>query len=296
MRSSRPASASPVIPCQLPREFKRSIGAYVEALKKAAPRIGDHGLSEEEFWKSGLLHCAIERLRGIQAATVEEKHDFVQAILSHLQERKEILGWRFTGAGERHDYQIDMPAGRLTIIETKGCLDGNNTNIYERPPQADEFIIWSLCQNPGADPRHNAWSGLHTRLSAEVIHRKQLVDGVVIWDMRCNTPSRPCPKASGPSPRSTAVGDYRVPPPCLYLFPRSLPDPRNNPHPPVHSLAEMKFFSALWRRFQGTAADVVEVHIEARMEGPNLQRKTTFIRHGVQVMQSKWTNLKRASR
>ena len=77
--------------------------------------------------------------------------------------------------------------GQTAAIELKGCLDGNNTNIFERPPHAHEFIIWSVCTNPGADPRHNAWSGIHTRLSAEIISRHQLVDGIVIWDMVCGT-------------------------------------------------------------------------------------------------------------
>ena len=36
-------------------------------------------------------------------------------------------------------------------------MDENNTNIFERPPHAHEFIIWSVCTNPGADPQHNAW-------------------------------------------------------------------------------------------------------------------------------------------
>ena len=37
----------------------------------------------------------------------------------------------------------------------KGCLDGENTNKFERPTEADEFITWSLCTNSGADPRRN---------------------------------------------------------------------------------------------------------------------------------------------
>ncbi|MGH2137807.1 hypothetical protein, partial [Enterococcus faecalis] len=76
------------------------------------------------------------------------------------------------------DYTVALNSGKTAVIELKGCLDGNNTNIFERPPHANEFIIWSVCTNPGADPRRNAWSGIHTRLSAEIISRQQRVDGL----------------------------------------------------------------------------------------------------------------------
>ena len=32
--------------------------------------------------------------------------------------------------------------------------------LLERPADADEFVIWSICTNLGADPRRNAWSGM----------------------------------------------------------------------------------------------------------------------------------------
>lgn len=61
---------------------------------------------------------------------------------------------------------------------------------------------------PNRDSRHNVWSGLHTRLGAEVVHRRQIVEGVVIWDMLCGTPARPriaAPPLLGPGLDS--VGD-----------------------------------------------------------------------------------------
>jgi hypothetical protein len=188
-----------------------------------------------------------------------------------------------------------MPTGRISIIETKGCLDGNNTNIFERPPQADEFIIWSLCQNPGSDPAHNAWSGIHTRLSAEIIHRRQRVDGVVIWDMVCGTAGRPCPKLAADPTRATRIeGGRSLPPPCLYLFPRSIPDPRSNPTPACWQLTDVQILNALWTGFMGNAADVVEVGIEARMEGADVQRRTRFFRGRVEISTSEWATVRRA--
>src|SRR5580658_3838329 len=101
--------------------------------------------------------------------------------------------------------QKKRPSGNGCDQALKGCLDGNNTTIYERPPHAQEFIIWSLCSNRGADPRHNAWSGIHTRLSADIIERAQQVDGVIIWDWVCGTIGRPCPKLRADPTRTTVV-------------------------------------------------------------------------------------------
>lgn len=289
------APQRPIIPCELLPETSSRIDDYVEALKQAAPNLGNHGLGPQEFWNSGIFRSAIERLRGTQAASMTEKRTFMAEVLNYLQQADLIRRWSYEGAGERHDYQVIMPNGRISVIETKGCLDGNNTNIFERPPQADEFIIWSLCQNPGSDPRHNAWSGIHTRLGAEVIHRRQRVDGVVIWDMICGTAGRPCPKLIADSTRATPISTVRtVPPPCIYLFPRSIPDARNNPNPACWQLNEVQLLQALSVCFKCNAGDVVEARIEARIEGVDVQRRTDFVREGVHIATSAWTTIRRA--
>jgi hypothetical protein len=289
------AARRPIIPCELLPETKARIDAYVDALKAAAPNIGAHGLTSEEFRDSGIFRSAIEQLRGTQAASMVEKRAFMSEVFNFLQNASLIRSWSYQGAGERHDYQAIMPNGRISVVETKGCLDGNNTNIFERPPQADEFIIWSLCQNPGSDPRLNAWSGIHTRLSAEIIHRRQRVDGVVIWDMACGTVGRPCPKLAANASRATQISANRsVPPPCLYLFPRSIPDARNNPTPACWQINEIHLLHSLWRAFHGDDTDIVEVRIEARIEGVDVQRRTRFFRAGEETTTSKWATIRRA--
>ncbi len=289
-------SKHPIIPCELLPEVKETIRVYAEELKEKAHSIGSHGLPEKEFNDSGLFRSAIERLRGVQAASMKEKKDFMEGILNFMKSNNHIAEWEFSGSGERHDYQIVMPDGGISIVETKGCLDGNNTNIFERPANADEFIIWSLCQNPGSDPRRNAWSGIHSRLGAEIIHRKQKVDGLVIWDMICGTPGRRCPKIKHDADRETIVLARAYPPPCIYLFPRSIPDPKNNPEPPVWRIGEVRLLKALLDAFKGDGGDIIEVHIEARMDGADIQRKTTFLCQGDQLAESNWATIKRASR
>jgi hypothetical protein len=146
---------------------------------------------------------------------------------------------------------VRMKTGRIGVIELKGCLDGNNTNIFERPAHAQEFLIWSVCTNPGADPRLNAWSGIHTRLSAEIIARQQRVDGVIIWDMVCGTVGRPCPKLAGAPERATAIAHYMLPPPCIYVLPSTIASPRNNPKPVAQALDEVQLLKAFHECLKG---------------------------------------------
>ncbi len=285
--------AKEIIPCVLSDETRRLIDAYAEALKNQAHRIGDHGLSEEEFWASGLFRGAIERLRGQQAASMAQKRKFIESVLEYLKQNKRIESWKFRGTGERHDYEVHIN-DRICVFEAKGCLDGNNTNIFERPENAYEFILWSLCQNPGADPRHNAWSGIHTRLSAEIVHNKKRVDGLIIWDMLCGTKGRTCPKLSQSRARVTNIGGgFHVPPPCLYLFPRTVPEVRNNSHPKVWKIEEVTFLKVLYDTFSCQPDDVVEVSIEVRQNVNYIERRTIFTRNGKQVDSSDWTKIKR---
>jgi hypothetical protein len=155
-----------IIPCEQNAALREQIEQYSDILKVEAHKLGAHGLSEQEFYNSGLFRGAIERVRGQFSATMREKREFVRHVLNYMQDQKVILEWESAGDANRHDYSVRLPTGRVAIIETKGCLDGNNTNIFERPAHAHEFIVWSICTNPGADPRHNAWSGIHTRCSA----------------------------------------------------------------------------------------------------------------------------------
>lgn len=270
------------------------IREYAEALKAHAVDFRPEGMSEEEFYQTGMFHGAIERLRGQQSASMQQKRDFMASILDFLSTNGAISGWSFTGGADRFDYNIDTVDGKTVVIESKGCLDGNNTNIYQRPPNADEFYIWSLCQNAGSDPRKNAWSGLHTRLSAEIVHRGERVDGVIIWDMLCGTTARPCPKLQANRSRTTIIGTMRVPPPCVFLLPRSLPDPRNNPDPAPWALSDLSFASSLCSTFNSSEEETTQVHIGVRMQGVDVQRQTKYIRGVTEVASSKWTTIRRS--
>ncbi len=282
-----------VIPCEQNAELRRLIEEYAETLKVEAHQLGDHGLTEQEFYNSGLFRGAIERIRGQFAATMREKREFVKHVLNHMQDHGHIKEWESAGEANRHDYAIHMPSGRTAVVELKGCLDGNNTNIFERPPHANEFVVWSVCTNAGADPRHNVWSGIHTRLSAEIISRNQLVDGTIVWDMVCGTLGRPCPKVKDSPERMTEVGPYNLPPPCLYLFPATIPSPRNNPKPNAQPLANVHFLQALHDCFGGQDSEINHVDIEVEYQGTDTVRKTRIKRGGAVARESKLTAIRR---
>jgi hypothetical protein len=284
-----------VIPCQQNAELKTKILEFAEVLKTQSHQLGEHGLTEDEFYNSGLFRGAVERIRGQFSATMTEKRDFVRHILNHMQDGGFIQDWNSSGAENRHDYTVTMPSGRTAVIELKGCLDGNNTNIFERPPHAHEFILWSVCTNPGADPQHNAWSGIHTRLSAEIISRDQRVDGLLVWDMVCGTVGRPCPKVAGEEgARVTALGHYKLPPPCIYMMPATIPSPRNNPNPAPQRLQDVEILQAFASCFHANDAEINSVGFTVSHDGADTVRTTIISRNGIVERQSGPTAIRRS--
>ena len=283
-----------VIPCKQDRLLREKIKDFAEALKAESHTLGNHGLDEMEFHDSGLFRGAIERLRGQFSATMGPKREFVQRVLDYMQVQGFISEWKSVGDSNRHDYTVELDSGRTAAIELKGCLDGNNTNIFERPPQANEFIIWSLCTNVGADPRHNAWSGIHTRLSAEIIDREQRVDGIVIWDMVCGAIGRPCPKEKWNPDRLTKVGPLSLPPPCLYLLPSTIPSPRNNPSPPTQVLQDVQIMQVFSDCFRCLSEEINHVNFEVTYEGADMVRTTSITRGGEVQKESGPTPIRRS--
>lgn len=282
------------IPCQNNQRLLSKVEEVAEALKVEAHTVGKHGLTESEFYDGGVFRGAVERLRGQFSATMGEKRLFVSNVLNHLEDLKLIIAWESAGEKNRHDYMVRLNNEKLAAIELKGCLDGNNTTIFERPDSAHEFILWSVCTNPAADPRHNVWSGVHTRLSAEIVDKKKQVDGLIVWDWLCGSPARPCPKIEA-GHLANEIAQYVLPPPCLYLFPTTVPNPRTNPNPRTHDLEELEILRVFHEAF-GKEADsyLHHVYISAKNAGNEIVRQTTIERDGVAVRQSTDTPIRRS--
>ncbi len=286
-------SAESPIPCIANADLRKRIEEFSEVLKTEAHKLGAHGLDENEFYNSGLFRGAIERIRGQFSASMSEKREFVRHVLNYMQDQGAIRDWASAGEQNRHDYVVELNDGRKAAIELKGCLDGNNTNIFERPPHVQEFIIWSICSNPGADPAHNAWSGIHTRLSAEIVSRDQRVDGLMIWDWACGTIGRPCPKVAVGGAPLTTIGAFELPPPCIYLFPGTIPHPRNNANPPAQTISQVGLLQAFHTLFGGNDAHLHQVNIAVEYQGVDIVRTTTISRGGVVMRKSTATPIKR---
>lgn len=283
-----------IIPCAKSDKLKKLIRDYSENLKTEAHKIGTHGLAEEDFYNSGLFRGSIERVRGQFSATMRHKREFMQHVLNFMQDGGFIKDWESAGGKNRHDYVINMPSGKVSVVELKGCLDGNNTNIFDRPANAQEFFIWSICMNLGNDPQKSAWSGIHTRLSADIIERQNQVDGLVMWDMVCGTAGRPCPKLINNPGRLTEVAHYKLPPPCLYIFPGTIASPRNNPKPTAQALTDLELMTALHKCFKGADAELNYVDFEVEHQGADTVRLTRVRRDGIMIRESQPTPIRRS--
>jgi hypothetical protein len=282
-----------VIPCKKNPTLTKQIEDFADVLKTKSHLLGNHGLDEGEFYNSGLFRGAIERVRGQFAAAMREKREFVRCVLSYMEDREFIHSFESSGGQNRYDYTVEMPSKKVAVIELKGGLDGNNTIIFERPAHADELIVWSVSTNPGGDPQHNVWSGIHTRLSAEIIANSKRVDGLIVWDWACGTIGRPCPKLVGDASRTTILSHYQLPPPCIYVFPAKIPDARSNPKPQAQSLESVELLEAFHRCFGGRDDEVNFVDFEVAHQGIETVRKTIVRRAGEVVKQSDDTPIRR---
>jgi hypothetical protein len=222
------------------------------------------------------------------------KREFVQHVLNQVEDRGLIKGWDRTRPKARNDYYVQLNSGRLAVIDLKGCLDGENTNKFERPAEADEFVTWSLCTNSGADPRRNTWSGIHTRLSAEMISRSKRVDGVIIWDIICGTFGRPCPKIAAPdgAGRKTSIGPFTTPPPCIYVFPAEIPS-ATLPRAEAQPLERVELLAAFQSAFGGRDEEINYVDFELSEQGDELHRRTVIRRAGIVQQASDMTAIQR---
>lgn len=282
-----------VIPCERDAKIRAQIERFAEVLKTQAHLLGDHGLAEKEFYESPILRGAIEVVRGEQIARLGPKRDFVKRVLNHLQDTGHIVDWELAEGHARNDYTVRLMSGRTAVIDLKGCLDGNNTTIFERPADADEFVVWSVCTNAGADPELNAWSGVHTRLGAEMIVRGQRVDGLIVWDSVCGCSGRPCPKlGNDPNARRTVLGPYAPPPPCIYVFPAEIPTAAA-PRAEAQPIANVELLAAFQAAFGGWDSELNAVEFELAQKGERTQRRTTIRRDGVVAKASRMTAIRR---
>lgn len=249
------------LPCRhvFPIEAVEATKELLAELHNTAPGLLAQAGVEPADWPT-VLRAAVESMRGTASATTSSKRRFVEAVLVYGTDRGVFAEWEHLGSEGRNDYRVVLPDGRQVGVEAKGCPDGNNTTIWDRPAWADEFVVWCLCADSLAhEPGEGVWSGVATRLLPKVTAERQVVDAMVFWDGRCGSDKRKCPKAYG------VIGTLRqratdilaqtdgpegwLPPPCVYLFPRTLANVRTNRRPPLHDRTTCRFADAMLSLF-----------------------------------------------
>jgi hypothetical protein len=256
MRGAAISAYDDAAPCrhQFPAEHVAAVIAILDQLPTSSPDLlSDAGIASGD-WQP-LLRAAIERRRGQSAATTSGKYRFIEAVLAHGTAVGAWSSWEKVAAKGRNDFKVTMNDETLVSIESKGCPDGNNTGIWDRPGWADEFFVWCQCsESLTKQPGEGIWSGIATRIAMKTCAEREVVDGFIYWDGRCGTDDRRVPKGfgeegslraeasdiSGPADRPTWL-----PPPCVYLLPKSVPSTRNNPRPPTHQATSLRFVTAL---------------------------------------------------
>jgi hypothetical protein len=267
-----------------------------------------HGISPTDY--PLLFNSAIQSLRGTSAATTAEKRLFGAQILNFMKEQTLIADWQYLGTEGRNDYRVNLPNGRSVAIEAKGCPDGNNMTIYERPSWAEEFIIWSQCPNSLAkDPGEGVWSGLSTRLFPHMMESDtQRVDALIFYDGRCASSFRQCPYQfginNGLREAATNIPGYPeadwMSAPCVYLLPRTKAHFSSNPKPPLTSLNDSQFVMALLRAFsvpgERMRGHVQWASVEVKQDASGRYRRVSLGRgldNQTPVVQSGWQRVKR---
>lgn len=282
-------------PCLHDAVFEAKAEAIAAVLKEKAHEIAALGLTEEQFYGDGYFRLAIDKIRGQTAAELKPKRRFMRAILNHMMDEKAIKSYDHAENDDRHDYPITLNDGRIAIVEQKGCPDGNNINISERPPHADEFYIWLLCTSRGSNVPKGMRSGIN-RILSDMIATGKRVDGIIMWDMVCGGTGRICPKIANNAARTTKIAEYTLPPPCIFTLPATISHPRLNPKPQVRELASLGFAKALSETFKGQVIEVSQVEYETQMAGASTQKRFRILRNGVEVEASqRWNIVKRVT-
>lgn len=284
------------LPCKL--DFTVSdIDVVIELLHRLpefSPDLLHEAGLDPDAWQP-LLGAAMERMRGSSAATTKDKKKFIEAVLDFCKKGEHIREWSFIGQHGRQDYKVVLPDGKHIAIEAKGCPDGNNTTIWDRPSWADEFIVWSLCPNGSKNPGKGVWSGVTVRLIPKVAADKTVVDAFVFWDGRCGTDQRRCPKPYGVrgelrSKATDLPGQSRkedwLPPPCIYLLPRRAPGV-NNKKPITHTPDTCSFAKMLLTAFNVPLDQQSNYVHEADVEARGSQKGTQIL---IKTISRGWPN------
>lgn len=251
------------------------------------------GITPGDYHPKRVFRSAVETIRGSYiASSLTQRHQMVRQVLEELVARKRIAGFEVTRRGTRHDFTIILTERPrvAAALDVKGG-EGNSITITERPPWAQEFLLW--CHLDGSitnQPSQSVHSVVVNRLANDLIRRGKVVDAIMFKDQLCGSPLRRCPKYRGEVPNDRIAPD-------IFLMPREQPTPRQ-PTPATHAIDSLYLPGMMLdlfgvpERSRATHIWSVEIHlVTVERAGRQAHQRRTRILHKGMVVEESSTNV-----
>ncbi|MGH9325845.1 MAG: hypothetical protein ACRD2B_04050 [Terriglobia bacterium] len=285
-----------ILPCVHEQTALDQINPTIDLLRNLDNRCPDvlrsAGVVPEDYHPKRIFRSAVETIRGsFIASSLTQRHQMVAGVLSRLVANRKIAAFEPTQKATRHDFTIiltDRPRV-AAALDVKGG-EGNSITITERPPWAQEFVMW--CHLDGSiinQPSQGVHSIVVNRLANDLMRRGKLVDAIFFKDQLCGSPLRRCPKYRG------SVENDQISP-DVFLMPRERPTPQQ-PFPRTHSpeslyLPEMVLdIFGVSRRDHPKHIWLVEIHlVSVTKRGKQVYMRRTRILHRNKVVEESVTN------
>ncbi len=251
--------AMPILPCAHDPDAIRQIDSTKTLLREMDKRYPDvllaEGVRPVDYHAKLVFRSAVESIRGTYIASSQPaRHKMVADVLERLCGTGKISGFKTMGSKKRYDFVVEFSSKPkvCAALEVKGG-EGNSINISDRPPWAEEFVLW--CHLDGAivnQPTHGIGQIIFNRVTKELVERKKLADAILVKDAICGTPLRPCPKYA----ETVALENIA---PDVYLLPQSVPT-ASDPRPPVHTQKNLRLPFLILGSF-GIRGNALQEHV-----------------------------------
>lgn len=285
-----------ILPCTHDQAALKQINPAIDLLRNLDNRHPDvlqgAGVAPEDYHPKRIFRSAVETIRGsFIASSLTQRHQMVADVLTRLVERRKIASFEPTRKATRHDFTIILTERPrvAAALDVKGG-EGNSITITERPPWAQEFVMW--CHLDGSiinQPSQGVHSIIVNRLANDLMRRGKVVDAIFFKDQLCGSPLRRCPKYRG------NVENDRIAP-DIFLMPLERPTPQQ-PSPRTHSL-ESLYLPGMVLDILGVTSHnrprhiwSVEIHlVSVEKGGKQVYMRRTRILHGGAVVEESVTN------
>ncbi len=284
-----------ILPCSHDQAALQQINPAIDLLRNLDHRhpevLQSAGVTPEDYHPKRIFRSAVETIRGsFIASSLTQRQQMVAEVLSRLVEGRKIAGFEATRKATRHDFTIILTERPrvAAALDVKGG-EGNSITITERPPWAQEFVMW--CHLDGSiinQPSQGVHSIVVNRLANDLMRRGKVVDAIFFKDQLCGCPLRRCPKYKEEM-RNNEIS------PDIFLMPRERPTPQQ-PRPRTHSAESLYLPGMVLDIFGVSPRDrakhiwSVEIHlISVTKHGKEVYMRRTRIVHRDKVMEESLT-------